>query len=275
MSAAHTLREEGNAFFKAGDFASAEGKYTDALNAPGLFESCCSDNLLSRNLLGNRAAARIKLEDHEGGLADANAAISIDRFWDKAWFRKGVCLLSLPGCDYDAGVAFCCAAELNPADVEVRQHLEACIRAEEAWQGCNLFCACEVKREGQVCCSQCAAAPVPERRATASQRDEDAPAPDLSNISTSTAPELFRMLCAISKSDSRSATSGDEREAFLANAFKNKTKEIGQRLFDLGDLELMRAVHEDFAATVRKDPVRNADGVALSCVFNGIGGWLH
>jgi len=78
-------KEAGNDAFKAGDFKGALGHYTEAVardpSVPAYYT--------------NRAAARAKLMDFSGALADAEAALKLDPKNARALCRKGNCQFAL------------------------------------------------------------------------------------------------------------------------------------------------------------------------------------
>ncbi|POY76283.1 thioredoxin [Rhodotorula taiwanensis] len=84
---AEALKEEGNTFFKGGEFESARDKYSEAISlAPESFV-----------LLGNRAFAilRSASPDFEAALADADEAVRIAPTWAKGHVRRGEALQGL------------------------------------------------------------------------------------------------------------------------------------------------------------------------------------
>ncbi|GAA6021984.1 hypothetical protein JCM10207_002394 [Rhodosporidiobolus poonsookiae] len=84
---AEAAKEEGNALFKAGDYAGAREKYSRAIElAPA-----------SYLFLGNRALASSKLSppDHAAALSDADAALRLAPTWAKGHVRRGEALEAL------------------------------------------------------------------------------------------------------------------------------------------------------------------------------------
>ena len=82
-SEAERAKTKGNVFFKNGEFLKAEAQYTLALSLaavpnPGYF--------------ANRAAARLKLQNPQAGLDDADAALALDGRHARARHRRAVCL---------------------------------------------------------------------------------------------------------------------------------------------------------------------------------------
>lgn len=82
---ANEAREEGNAFFKAGDFAGAVKAYTEAIKRD-------PNDARSYN---NRANAYTKLAALPEALKDADKAIEIDKKFIKAFIRKGSVLYAM------------------------------------------------------------------------------------------------------------------------------------------------------------------------------------
>ena len=84
---AEALRDEGNAAFRAGDFASAVAHYSAAAAAD---PSCPL-------ALSNRAAAHLKLLDYEAAAASATLSLQIDHRQPKALLRRGIARAALSG----------------------------------------------------------------------------------------------------------------------------------------------------------------------------------
>lgn len=103
-------REAGNDAFRAGDFATAVARYSDALAAEP-----------SAALLSNRSAAHAGLRAWTSALADADAAVALDAAWTKAHFRRGTALSGL-GRYADAADAYAAAeAASQPGSAEAAQ----------------------------------------------------------------------------------------------------------------------------------------------------------
>ena len=113
-------RARGNDMFKAGDKAGAEAAYgavlrDDALRAtPGAAIVFC-----------NRAACRSGLGDHEGALADADAALARDETYQKARLRRATALAALTRYD-EANEEFTRLFDELPGDVSVATNVNAC-----------------------------------------------------------------------------------------------------------------------------------------------------
>lgn len=106
---AEAQRVLGNEAFAAADWASAAVAYTASLAA--------RESVAARN---NRAAAFLKLGRHEQALEDAQEAMRLQPGGAKAHFRAGLALHALKRY-IEAGEALSRAAELEPANVQVRE----------------------------------------------------------------------------------------------------------------------------------------------------------
>ena len=84
---AEALRDEGNAAFRSGDFASAVAHYSAAAAA----DPTCP------LALSNRAAAHLKLLDYEAAERDATLALALDHRQPKALLRRGMARAALSG----------------------------------------------------------------------------------------------------------------------------------------------------------------------------------
>ncbi|GAA5936123.1 uncharacterized protein JCM15063_002715 [Sporobolomyces koalae] len=114
---AETAKEAGNTAFKAGDFAVALDKYSEAISlAP-----------TSYLLLGNRSLTHLKLSppDYAAALQDAEAAITLAPTWAKGYVRQGEALEGLDKLE-QASEAFAKAVEKGQGTVktEAAQKLE-------------------------------------------------------------------------------------------------------------------------------------------------------
>ena len=88
VKAVAAFKDAGNAFYKAGDYAAASAKYTEAIAlAP------------SATLLLNRAAAFINLTQWEEAAADCAEARKLDPSNVKAYLRGATAELKLGRCD--------------------------------------------------------------------------------------------------------------------------------------------------------------------------------
>jgi len=90
------LRVEGNDAFHKGDWDTAIGLYTQAINAIEAAERAPDKRIFS-----NRSAAYLKkAQEQESSFSiqyaieDADRCLSIDSLWSKAWYRKGTALMA-------------------------------------------------------------------------------------------------------------------------------------------------------------------------------------
>ncbi|CAI5537666.1 unnamed protein product [Closterium sp. Naga37s-1] len=98
-----SLKDRGNAEFKAKNFLKAAALYTQAIkDAPD-----------SHALYSNRSAAFLQLSKLTKALADAEAAIRLNPAWEKGYYRKGCALEAMKRYD-EALEAFREAAERSP-----------------------------------------------------------------------------------------------------------------------------------------------------------------
>ncbi|KAL0388554.1 UNVERIFIED_CONTAM: Stress-induced-phosphoprotein 1 [Sesamum radiatum] len=77
-----SLKDQGNEFFKAGNYLKAAALYTQAIK----------QDPSNPTLYSNRAAAFLHLVKLNKALADAETTISLKPDWEKGYFRKG-CVL--------------------------------------------------------------------------------------------------------------------------------------------------------------------------------------
>lgn len=90
MASALALKDEGNGLFKAGDYAGAVEKYSEAVSV--LKEAEADEDAV---VLCNRAAAYIMIGRFVPALRDAQLACEIRPTWWKAHWRQGVALMRL------------------------------------------------------------------------------------------------------------------------------------------------------------------------------------
>lgn len=127
---AAALRQEGTTHFKRGDVLAAEASYGRSVDV------CPHDP----TTMSNRSAARFKLGDAAGALADAEAAAALAPSWPKAMFRQGQAL-ALMGQPCAASTAFARSLALqHDADRERRQpngpqHTSDCIATRKTLAG--------------------------------------------------------------------------------------------------------------------------------------------
>jgi len=96
---AQKLKAEGNSYFAKGDYARAEGIYSEALIQDPQFSS----------LYTNRAMCRFNLRAYDGVIADCDACLAIDPNSVKAHYFKSKALLEM-GADLDAACEWALSA---------------------------------------------------------------------------------------------------------------------------------------------------------------------
>ncbi|GBG31337.1 Kelch domain-containing protein 1 [Hondaea fermentalgiana] len=85
QSRANDLRNKGNRKYVSGELDAAHELYAKGIEADG------SD----ARLFGNRSAVRLALDDPQGALQDALAAVRLDSQWGKAYYREAMALIAL------------------------------------------------------------------------------------------------------------------------------------------------------------------------------------
>eukprot|EP00252_Welwitschia_mirabilis_P014260 TRINITY_DN3136_c0_g1_i1.p1 TRINITY_DN3136_c0_g1~~TRINITY_DN3136_c0_g1_i1.p1 ORF type:complete len:332 (-),score=77.90 TRINITY_DN3136_c0_g1_i1:156-1151(-) len=103
-----SLKEQGNAFFKTGNYLKAAAIYTQAIKA----------DPSNATLYSNRSAAFLNLVKLTKALADAETTIKLNPSWEKGYFRKGCVLEAMERYD-EAVAAFRDALQQNPQNTEV------------------------------------------------------------------------------------------------------------------------------------------------------------
>lgn len=83
-----TLKEKGNAAFKAGRYAEAVAHYSDAIAAAGAADDTAA-------LYSNRSFALLQLKDYRGAARDAYQCVRIDKQWPKGYYRLGLAMSGL------------------------------------------------------------------------------------------------------------------------------------------------------------------------------------
>ncbi|KAL8481683.1 hypothetical protein ACS0TY_027991 [Phlomoides rotata] len=108
-----SLKDQGNEFFKAGNYLKAAALYTQAIK----------QDPSNPTLYSNRAAAFLHLVKLNKSLADADKTISLKPDWEKGYFRKG-CVLEAMERYEDALAAFQVALKYNPQSSEVSKKIK-------------------------------------------------------------------------------------------------------------------------------------------------------
>lgn len=110
---APSLKDQGNSFFKAGNYLKAAAIYTQAIK----------QDPSNPTLYSNRAAAFLNLVKLSKALTDAETAITLNPTWEKGYFRKGCVLEAMERYD-DAMAAFQIALQYNPQSSEVTKKIK-------------------------------------------------------------------------------------------------------------------------------------------------------
>ncbi|KAE9453125.1 hypothetical protein C3L33_14998, partial [Rhododendron williamsianum] len=108
-----SLKDQGNEFFKSGNYLKAAALYTQAIKL----------DPSNHTLYSNRAAAFLHLVKLNKALADAETAITLNPVWEKGYFRKGCVLEAMERYD-DALAAFQIALQHNPQSSEVSKKIK-------------------------------------------------------------------------------------------------------------------------------------------------------
>lgn len=108
-----SLKDQGNEFFKAGNYLKAAALYTQAIK----------QDPKNPTLHSNRAAAFLNLAKLTKALADAEMTISLSPNWEKGYFRKGCALEAMERYD-EALDAFQVASQYNPQSTEVSRKIK-------------------------------------------------------------------------------------------------------------------------------------------------------
>ncbi|KAL0457163.1 UNVERIFIED_CONTAM: Stress-induced-phosphoprotein 1 [Sesamum latifolium] len=108
-----SLKDQGNEFFKAGNYLKAAALYTQAIK----------QDPSNPTLYSNRAAAFLHLVKLNKALADAETTISLKPDWEKGYFRKG-CVLEAMERYEDALAAFEVALKYNSQSSEVSKKIK-------------------------------------------------------------------------------------------------------------------------------------------------------
>lgn len=108
-----SLKDQGNEYFKAGNYLKAAALYTQAIKK----------DPSNPTLYSNRAAAFLNLVKLQKALSDADTTISLNSSWEKGYFRKGCVLEAMERYD-DALDAFRIASQHNPQSTEVSKKIK-------------------------------------------------------------------------------------------------------------------------------------------------------
>lgn len=108
VQAPPSLKDQGNAHFKSGNFLKAAALYTQAIKA----------DPSNATLYSNRSAAFLSLLKVTKALADAEMTVKLKPTWEKGYFRKGCALEAMDRLD-EALAAYREALEQNPQSSEV------------------------------------------------------------------------------------------------------------------------------------------------------------
>ncbi|XP_051130732.1 uncharacterized protein LOC127251170 isoform X2 [Andrographis paniculata] len=112
-----SLKDQGNEFFKTGNYLKAAALYTQAIKK----------DPSNPALYSNRAAAFLHLVKLNKALADAETTISLKPDWEKGYFRKG-CVLEAMERYEDALDAFQVALKYNSQSSEVSKKIKRIIQ---------------------------------------------------------------------------------------------------------------------------------------------------
>ncbi|CAN0887085.1 Stress-induced-phosphoprotein 1, partial [Linum grandiflorum] len=108
-----SLKDQGNEFFKAGNFLKAAALYTQAIKL----------DPSNPTLYSNRAAAFLQLVKLNKALTDAETTVKLNPQWEKGYFRKGCVLEAMERYD-DALASFQEALQYNPQSAEVSRKIK-------------------------------------------------------------------------------------------------------------------------------------------------------
>lgn len=108
-----SLKDQGNEFFKSGNYLKAAALYTQAIKK----------DPSNAALYSNRSAAFLNLFKLNKALGDAETTITLNPHWEKGYFRKG-CVLEAMEQYEDAVAAFQLALQYNPQNAEVSRKIK-------------------------------------------------------------------------------------------------------------------------------------------------------
>ncbi|XP_047330820.1 U-box domain-containing protein 70 [Impatiens glandulifera] len=108
-----SLKDQGNQFFKTGNYLKAAALYTQAIKG----------DPSNATLYSNRAAAFLNLVKLNKALADAETTISLNPTWEKGYFRKGCVLEAMERYD-EALASFQVSLQHNQQSSEVLRKIK-------------------------------------------------------------------------------------------------------------------------------------------------------
>ncbi|KAI9316032.1 hypothetical protein BX666DRAFT_1954080 [Dichotomocladium elegans] len=121
------LKEEGNKFFKTGNYTEAIRFYTMAVDlswSRPLWEPLAFQYVREElsPVLSNRSAAHLALRNFVDALVDAETVTQLKREWSKGWFRKGKALWGM-GRAQEAADAFQTGLRFDHESEELKKAL--------------------------------------------------------------------------------------------------------------------------------------------------------
>ncbi|KAL2633315.1 hypothetical protein R1flu_004794 [Riccia fluitans] len=124
---APSLKDQGNAHYKSGNYLKAAAVYTQAIKA----------DPNNATLYSNRSAAFLNLSKVTKALADAEMTVKLNPTWEKGYFRKG-CALEAAERYEEALAVYREALEKSPQSTEVAtkiKRLTTLVRDKKRSQG--------------------------------------------------------------------------------------------------------------------------------------------
>lgn len=121
------LKEEGNKYFKSGNYQEAIRYYTMAVDlswSRPLWEPLAFQFVREElsAILSNRSAAHLALKNYVDALVDAEMVTRLKREWSKGWFRKGKALSAM-GRAEEAADAFQTGLRFDQESEELKKAL--------------------------------------------------------------------------------------------------------------------------------------------------------
>ena len=114
------VKDEGNTYFRAGDFLKAAGSYTKAIKAGG---KEAAERVEFAPIYSNRSASFLKLSKVKQALQDADVCVKLRPDWEKAHYRKGMAQ-EAAGDENAALEAYEAAIAAGSTSVEVKQKVK-------------------------------------------------------------------------------------------------------------------------------------------------------